>query len=344
MQAMALEAFGQPLRLIELPVPQPGPGEVLVRVHACGICQTDLKILDGRHASSPRVRFPHVPGHEVAGEVAETGPGVTSVQRGDRVVVNIYDTCGVCRYCQEGRESLCEHLGAWIGFDAPGGMAEYVSVPAKNLVKVSADVPSVKLAVLGDAIGTSLRAVKTRAAVRAGETVVICGLGGVGVHALQIAKHCGATVVALDVVPEKLAQAKELGADWALDARRHADAEILARTDGRGADVALDFTGLSDALATCAASLRSGGRLVMVGYQADSRLQLPTQSVVLQELEVLGSRYCNRQELTEAARLVAEGVVTPVIGHTLPLTSANEGLAMIRRGTGMGRIVIQMLD
>ncbi|MCL6637789.1 MAG: zinc-binding dehydrogenase, partial [Alicyclobacillus sp.] len=272
----------------------------------------------------------------------ETGPGVSDWPLGERVVVNIYDTCGTCRYCQEGRESLCEHLGAWIGFDAQGGMAEYVCVPAKNLIKVPADVPPVKLAVLGDAIGTSLRAVKTRAAVCAGETVVVSGIGGVGVHALQIAKHCGAAVVALDVMPEKLALAKEFGADWALDARQLADVEVRALTGGRGADVALDFTGLPGALSTCAACLRPGGRLVMVGYQADSCLQLPTQAVVLQELEVLGSRYCNRLELEEAARLVAEGVVTPVIGSTLPLTSANEGLAVVRRGTGIGRVVLDV--
>lgn len=345
MRAMVLEQFGGRLQLTDLPVPVPGRGEALVRVRACGVCQTDWKIIKGGHASSPRVRFPHTLGHEVAGVVESMGDGAPGpVAPGDSVVVNIYDICGECEYCRSGRESLCENLGAWIGFDAPGGMAEYVKVPAKNLVKLPPGLPAEQVAILGDAIGTSLRAVKTRGEVKAGETVLISGIGGVGIHAIQMAHHLGARVIAADVVPEKLQLARENGADYGLDARDDLAVAVQAVTGGRGADVALDFTGLPQALQSVAVALKKGGRLVMVGYQVDTHLSLPTQAIVIGELEVRGSRYCNQQELTEALDLVACGVVRPIIGAVLPLEQANEGLELIRSGRVMGRVVLSLSE
>jgi D-arabinose 1-dehydrogenase-like Zn-dependent alcohol dehydrogenase len=221
-------------------------------------------------------------------------------------------------------------------------MAEFVCVPAKNLIKVPGELPFAQIAVLGDAVGTSLRAVKTRAEVCDGQTVVISGIGGVGIHAVQIAHHLGGDVIALDVVPEKWTLARQYGASLALDARQNPETLIREYTGGRGADVALDFTGLPSALVTCAAALRPGGRLVMVGYQLNTHVQLPTQTVVLQELEVLGSRYCNKREMEEAAEWVASGAVTPVIGCTLPLEEANLALDMLRRSEGLGRIVLDL--
>lgn len=342
MRAMVLKEFGGRLSLVDVPVPAPESGEALVRVHACGVCQTDLKIVGGGHASSPRIRFPHTPGHEVAGVVAALGPGAAGVEPGDRVVVNIYDICHRCDYCRSGRESLCENLGAWVGFNAPGGMADYLCVPAKNLIKLPASVPFAGAAMVGDAIATSLRAVTTRGEVRRGDTVVISGVGGVGIHALQIARHLGAHVIAVDTAAAKLALAQEHGAEHLLDAREAAAGAVRELTGGKGADVALDFTGVPSALATAAAALKPGGRLVMVGYQVDTNLILATQAMVLGELEVRGSRYCNRQELREALDLVAREQIVPVIGAILPLEEANEGLDLIREGRVAGRVVLSV--
>ncbi len=208
MRAMVLEGFGRRLTEAQVPKPDPGPGEVLLRVRACGVCQTDLKILKGGHASSPRVVFPHIPGHEVSGVVEELGPGTTGLSPGDLVVVNIYDSCGECEYCRSGRESLCVHLGAWIGFDSPGGMAEYVRVPARNVVLLPRHLAPERAAILGDAIATSVRAIKTRGEVRPGQTVLITGAGGVGLHAVQVACGLGARVIAADISASRLQLAR----------------------------------------------------------------------------------------------------------------------------------------
>lgn len=339
MRAMVLEEFGGRLRAVDLPKPVPGPGEALVQVAACGVCQTDLKIVKGGHASSPRVRFPHTPGHEVAGVVAELGPGTAGVQLGEPVVVNIYDICGECEYCRSSRESLCSNLGAWVGFDAPGGMAEYVRVPAKNLIRIPDGLAPEMVAIVGDAIATSVRAVETRGEVSEGQTVLVMGAGGVGIHAIQVARALGARVIAADVAPAKLELARRFGAK-ALNSGPSLPEEVRALTGGDGLDVALDFTGLPAALAIAAGSIKKGGRLVMVGYQVDTELAVPTQAIVIGELEVRGSRYCNRSEFRRAVDLVARGVVEPVVGAVLPLGQANEALDMIRSGQANGRVVL----
>ncbi|MHB9146158.1 MAG: alcohol dehydrogenase catalytic domain-containing protein [Symbiobacteriia bacterium] len=339
MRAMVLQEFGGRLVAADLPRPALGPGDALVKVAACGVCQTDLKIIKGGHASSPRIHFPHTPGHEVAGVVAELAPGATGVQVGDPVVVNIYDICGTCEYCRSGRESLCSNLGAWIGFDAPGGMAEYVRVPARNLIRVPAGHALEKFAIAGDAIATCVRAVETRGEVKKGQTVLVTGVGGVGVHAIQVARAIGARVFAADVAPAKLELARRYGAE-SLVSGPSLPEEVKALTGGAGVDVAFDFTGLPAALAAAAGSVKKGGRLVMVGYQVDTALSIPTQSVVIGELEIRGSRYANRAEFQRAVELVTSGVVEPVVGAVMPLEQVNDALDMIRAGQANGRIVL----
>ncbi|MGE5591201.1 MAG: alcohol dehydrogenase catalytic domain-containing protein [Bacillota bacterium] len=343
MRAMVLEGFGRRLTEAQVPKPDPGPGEVLLRVRACGVCQTDLKIQKGGHASSPRVVFPHIPGHEVSGVVEELGPGTTGLSPGDPVVVNIYDICGECEYCRSGRESLCVHLGAWIGFDSPGGMAEYVRVPARNVVLLPRHVAPERAAILGDAIATSVRAVKTRGEVRPGQTVLITGAGGVGLHAVQVARGLGARVIAADISASRLQLARHYGAETVEPGTLVPDA-VRALTGGAGADVALDFTGLAAPLAAAAASLRPGGRLVMVGYQLDTSLTVPTQTLVISELEVRGSRYCNRREFEEAVDLVGRGAIEPVVAAVMPLEQANEALDLLRSGQADGRVVLKVSD
>lgn len=350
MRAMVLNGFGQRLTQAEVPRPVPGPGDALVKVRACGVCQTDLKILKGGHASSPRVVFPHTPGHEIAGTVEELGPdapargpGAAGLRPGDPVIVNIYDICGECPYCRSGRESLCTRLGAWIGFDSPGGMAEYVRVPVRNLVPLPGHLAPERAAILGDAIATSVHAVRTRGEVQPGQTVVMTGAGGVGLHAVQMARLLGARVIAADISPSRLQLARRYGAVTADPGSSLSDA-VRDLTGGAGADVALDFTGLAAPLAAAAASLKPGGRLVMVGYQLDTSLGVPTQSIVINELEVRGSRYCSRRELEEAVDLVGRGDIEPVVAVVMPLEQANEALDLVRSGQADGRVVLKIAD
>ncbi|WPD18541.1 alcohol dehydrogenase catalytic domain-containing protein [Thermaerobacter composti] len=342
MKAMLLRQWGEPMEWADWPTPTPGPGEVLVQVRAVGMCGTDVKLFSGRHPACAKARLPHILGHEVAGRVAALGPGVTAWREGDRVVVNMYATCGQCAYCQAGRATLCTNLKAWIGFTHPGGMAEYVLVPQENLVAIPDEIPYEQAAICGDAVSTALRAVKERGRVRVGQTVLIVGCGGVGIHGVQAARALGATVIAADLGETKLALARQHGAHYAIDASSDLVAQVRALTDGRGVDVAVDFTGAPEALRAAGLSLRPAGRLVVVGYRLDGDIALPSPSVVLDELEIVGSRAYDTATLAEAMRWVAEGRLHPVVERVYPITEANTALASLAEGRTLARQVLQL--
>jgi len=339
---MVLEQFGQPLVPMDRPQPVPGPAEVLVRVLACGLCRTDLKIIGGQMPFSKTQALPHVPGHEVAGEVMALGPG-TSLAVGQRVVVYNYWGCGRCPPCLSGEENLCDALRGWVGFTTPGGLQEYLVVPQDYLVPLPPNVSAVQGAAMSCALGTGYRAVVTRGGVRAGETVAILGAGGVGLHALQFARAAGARAVAVDLGQAQLATARKLAAD--LTARpEDAAARILELTAGRGADLVVDCVGTGGSTAHAMSLARKGGRVVQVGYTTDAAHYppLPTDHVVLREVSVIGSRYLTRPELVRAVDLVARGLVHPVISEVLELAEVNAALERVRADRAVGRIVLRV--
>lgn len=342
MKSMALVAFDSPLARLDLPVPEPGPGEVLVKVLACGLCRTDLKIVGGHMPFSGTQRLPHVPGHEVSGEVAAAGPGV-STAIGQRVVVYNYWGCGFCPHCMVGDEPLCDALRGWVGFTSPGGLQEYLVVPADHVLAVPETVSPVESAALSCALGTAYRAVVTRGGVRAGETVAVLGTGGVGLHAVQCARAAGARSIAVDVSKAKLDAARQAGADVALVAS-DAAAGILEITRGRGADLVVDCVGSGQSTRQAVALVRKGGRILQVGYTTDEAHfpDLPTDAVVLREIAITGSRYVTRPELARAIDLVARGLVRPVISDVMDLSEANAGLEHVRADRALGRIVLKV--
>jgi D-arabinose 1-dehydrogenase-like Zn-dependent alcohol dehydrogenase len=339
---MAVEAFGRPLVPVELKTPEPGPGEVLVKVLACGVCRTDLKIVDGHMPFSRAQRLPHVPGHEIGGEVIATGPGV-AVSVGQRIVVYNYWGCGRCPYCIAGEENLCDALRGWVGFTTPGGFQEYLVAPADHVLPVPPQVSAVESATMSCALGTGYHAVVARGGVRPGEMVVVLGAGGVGLHALQFARVAGATTVAIDIEETKLVAARQLGADEAIVASQ-AVSQVGELTGGDGADVVVDCVGTTEATIQAAALTRKGGRIVQVGYTTDRGQYpiLPTDKVALHELSVIGSRYITRPELARAIDLVARGMVRPVVSEVLELSQVNEALHRVRRDQAVGRIVLQI--
>ena len=209
MRALVLEEFGGPLIPKDVPVPSIDSQEVLVRVRNVGVCGTDLKIRAGHMGLD---FLPLIMGHEIAGEVAEVSAGVAGFATGDRVTVNFYVTCGVCRFCREGRDTLCPEVRQH-GFSRDGGFAEYLKTPGVNLCKVPDHVPLEQACILGDAVATSYHAVTKRARVRPGKSVVLVGVGGVGLHALQMAKLAGGWTIAVDINQQRLDKAQELGAD-----------------------------------------------------------------------------------------------------------------------------------
>lgn len=338
MRAMVLQRFGEQLQLKQVPIPQLGAGEVLVKVAACGLCGSDLEISAGK-LQGPQV--PLIMGHEPAGTVAEVGSAVTNVKVGDHVVVALYVTCGECDYCRTNQDNLCVNLVGRPGFELDGAFAEYFEMPAENLFPISPSVPLEQVAAMSDGVATSWHAVTRQAGVKPGQTVVIVGVGGLGVHATQITRLSGARTVAVDVVEEKLDLAKRFGADVAIDA--HSDdvpARMMELTAGLGVDAVLDFVAEPDTVEMGLQMLRRGGVLVLVGLAPGRPFRAGSVDVVLSEKRIVGSRTSSKQDLVEVIRLVEEGKITPIVGQRFRLEEVNEALEALRRGEAMGRMVV----
>ena len=200
MKAMVLRSFGEPLAWEDVAEPKPGPREALVEARANGLCGTDLKIVDGLVRSA---KLPLLLGHESAGVVREVGAEVTSVKPGDRVVMVYKQTGGRCRMCRVGHEEMCLHSPGRLGFELDGGFGRFVAVPERNLVKVGPDVSLEAASLIGGTLGSPLHAIRM-ARVELGETAVVFGVGGLGLHALQLLRYLGANVIGVDVKAEKL--------------------------------------------------------------------------------------------------------------------------------------------
>ena len=339
MLALVLEEFGGPLVMKELPTPEIAPHEALVRVRNIGVCGTDIKIRAGRMGLDV---LPLVMGHEVAGEVAEVGSEVRGFEPGDRVTVAFYVTCGRCRFCREGRDTLCDEVRQH-GFSMDGGMADFMKTPGINLCKVPDNVPLDQASILADAVATSYHAVTKRAQVRPGMTVALVGVGGVGLHALQMARLAGARTIAVDINEKRLGLARELGADALVDAGTGPFHETIKElTAGEGADVVMEFVSNNDTLPSSYQSLKKGGRLVFVGYVPGLPLPVMPHELVLGELEIMGSRATTKQELQDTMDLVAQGRIRPIIDRSFSLEDVEEAFDALKNGDSLGRNVISV--
>jgi D-arabinose 1-dehydrogenase-like Zn-dependent alcohol dehydrogenase len=338
MKALVLKEVGGPLTLEEVSRPQPGPGEALVRVRACGLGLTLVWNRNGRGGASGKL--PRIIGHEIAGDVTEVGPSVEGFAPGDRVNVYYYLICGNCRWCNRGRDDLCDRQAGVVGRQIDGGLAEYVKLPVRNLCQIPPEVSYVDAAVTADAIATPVHVLRERAHLRAPDTVLVVGAGGgVGVHMVQMARVLGASqVIAVDITAEKLALATQNGADAVINSAEVGfDEEVLRLTKGRGADVVVEMVGVPATLERSLRSVGKGGRLVLVGTY-DAKAALPvTQDSLRGECTVTGSRYCARHELAEAVDMVAQGRIRPTITRTCRLEEADDVLRSIERMELAGR-------
>jgi len=345
MRAMVLPAFGAPLRLQTVPRPSIGPNDVLLRVRAAGVGLTVVIMT----ANPGRVTsFPRIPGHEVAGAVVEVGAEVTSVAVGARVVCHFYLTCGACRFCRSGRETLCTAFRGYVGQASDGGYAEYMAVPARNVTPIPSGVSDLDAAIASDAIATPYHACREEARVGPGDTVLIVGAGGgVGIHGVQVAKLCGGWVVGVDITDDKLDAAKAAGADAIVDGRAgDLAAQVRALTGGRGVDAAVDFVAARETLEASLASLARAGRLVIIGsrpsavFGVEATFRVDPGQMLSDMLEIHGSRYVTLTEIQQTLELLRLGRLRPVISRTFPLEGAEEAHELLRQNALIGRAAL----
>jgi len=352
-------AQSRPLELVELELEPPGEGELLVQVRAAGLCHSDLSVIDG---SRPRV-MPMVLGHEAAGEVLETGPGVEGFSAGDHVVLTFVPACGACPACAAGRAALCEpgaaanaagtllcgeprfrggyhhHLGV-------SAFAEHAVVSAASAVKVGPALPHEIAALFGCAVLTGVGAALNAAHVQPSDRVAVFGLGGVGLAALLGARLAGAeAIVAIDVVPEKLEIARELGASHAIAAGDEAVEAVRAVTGG-GADKAIETVGSERVLAQAYAATRRGGTTVTVGLpHPDRMLSIPAVSLVAEERTLRGSYLGSSVPARDIPRYIdhyLEGrlPVDRLLSHRIGLDELNEGFDRLAAGACVRQAVV----
>jgi len=339
MRAIQLLQSAQSLALLDLPDPTAGPGEIVVDVHRAGICHTDAHY----RADSGRTKLPVTLGHEIAGVVSELGPGVTSVKRGDRVAMHYLVSCGECERCRRHGEQFCSS-GAMLGKERDGGYAQRIVVPAINAIPIPDEVSDEAAAIMMCSTATAYHALRL-SGIQKGESVAILGFGGLGVSGVQLARALGASeVFAVDVVPEKLALAESFGAK-AVDAREiPVHRAILGATDGRGVDVAVEFTGNAKVAHSGLRSLSPGGRLMIVAINLRALELDPFADLLVRERRIIGCSDHTRQELVELMELARTGAIdlSRAVTRTVPLEAepVNGVLDELERGSSHLRTVI----
>lgn len=340
-RAMVLRAWGGPCVPEDRPLPEPGVGEVRVRVLATGAGLTLEHARLGRLGGS----LPRVLGHEYAGWVDALGPGVEGLEAGTPVTGSFYLFCGSCRWCAGGRETLCERLAGYVGVAIDGAFAEHVVVPARTLVPIPEGVDVASAGVVADAIATPYHVMTRRIRdMHAGAAVAVIGAGGgLGVHMLQMVRAFGGVAVAVERDAAKAAELERRGladavvlageAPWAPDARAAAGGALHA---------VVDVVGSEATLAQGAEAVGRGGTLVILGFDPEAGLRVDPGRLLLEEISVTGTRYATRAEIAASLELVRRGRVEPLIGARHPLAALDDAFAEIRANRVFGRVLVEV--
>ena len=326
------------LRRERIPIPRPGPNEVLLQVRACGINRADLLTRTGRIKG--RDGLPHTSGTEVAGDVISLGRDVKIFKPGDRVMVHPTEYCGECEACRSGEDNLCLH-GRIFGFDTPGGYAEFAIATAGFLIRLPDELAYTDAAAMALTAATSWHMLNGRAELTKGETVLIVAAGsGIGVYALQIANHLGARVIATAGSAEKRTKAAKLGAEIVIDHSAPGwSKKVRQATEGRGVDVVFEHVGQ----ATWSESLRTMarmGRLVTCGAFTGSQIEMDLWPMFAKQLKLIGSFSHSRKDLEHVLQMAAAGILKPVLHACLPLSQVKEAHRMLEDREVFGTIVI----
>ena len=327
------------VRSSEVQVPEPGPGEVLVKVHAAGVCGTDLHIVDGMIKPDA---YPMTLGHEAAGVVEQAGQGV-GLAAGTRVAVFNKLFCGACEQCRLGRQNLCAAEPGQLGFNRDGGDAEYLVVPQRNLAVLPDAVDFAAAAVLTCAGMTAVHATRM-SGLQSGQTAVVNGIGGVGILVVQVAAHAGARVIAVADSDSKADLASKHGAADTIVLSQGDDYAALpeavrSRTGGRGADVFFELVGTTDTMTAGIRSLAPRGRFVSTGY-TDQSLQIHPIEFILSETHLVSTVAATRTDLNDAIAMAAAGTLTVPLAGSYPLDGIVEALSALRSRSVLGRQVL----
>ncbi len=342
MHAVGFHEHGGPetLTSIDLPTPDPGPGQVRIAVHACALNHLDLWVRRG--IPGLEIPLPHVGGSDFAGTVDAVGAGVEAWREGDRVTANPGLWCGTCETCIKGEHSLCSKYRI-IGEHVRGGCAECVVVPAANLVKVPDDIPFEAAAAVPLTFQTALRALFSRARLRSDEWLLVLGAsGGVAVAAVQLAKLVGAKVIAVTSGDENVSKTRDLGADEVLD-RTQVDfaREVYGLTGKQGVDVVLENVG-AETWSSSIRSLRRGGRLVTYGATTGPRGETDITQLFWKQISLIGSTMASHSEFLSAMKLFFEGKLKAVISHEFPLENLREAHEVLERSDQFGKVVLKV--
>jgi 2-desacetyl-2-hydroxyethyl bacteriochlorophyllide A dehydrogenase len=343
MRAARISGPGTPIRIEEVPYPEPGPGEVVVRLAACGVCGSDLHFLE----DMPLPTTPLTLGHEPAGTVDSIGEGVEDWEIGDRVAIHVGAGCGSCPTCRSGHPMSCASLEV-PGIHIDGAFAEAIRVPGNSLIRVPDGVAMAAAAVATDCVATPYHALKCRGGMRGGERVAVIGVGGLGGQTMRLAAVLGASrVVAVDISNVALERARRFGAtDTVLAVPGEDPSPRIHELTGGGVDLAVECYGSPDTIAQSVNSLDRGGTMVMVGVcMQPPRIDLPVGMLAIAEISVLGSFASHAEDLAEVLRMEAEGVIDigASITHRLSLDQVPDALEMLRTKRGdPERIVIEM--
>ena len=346
MKAVRYDTFEGPLRLVDVADPTPTPDGVVVKVRASGLCRSDWHGWKGHDAD---VKVPHIPGHEFAGTVLETGRDVRKWKNGDRITVPFSMGCGSCERCRAGDEQICDRYYQ-PGFTGWGSFAEYVALPYAdvNLVRLPDSMTFTTAALLGCRFATAYRAVVGQGRTRPGEWLVVHGCGGVGLSATMIARALNARVIGVDIAVEKLERARSCGAEIVIDAQKVADvAGAIREVTGGGAHVSIDALGSPATCRNSILSLRKRGRHIQVGLLlADkSDPSVPMSQVIARELEIRGTHGLQAREYVGMLDLITKRQLHPekLLGKTITLSQVCAELAGMGSFPGVG-VTLAVLD
>lgn len=321
----------------DVPEPTPRSDEIVVKVHACGVCATDVHTLEGEFIG--REPYPLIPGHELAGTVSAIGEDVTGFEKGDRVAADPILPCGVCHFCRKNEQNHCENMEA-LGTTVAGGFAEYVSIPARNLFKF--ENVSFKEAALAEPLACVIYG-HQRAEVGFGDDVLIFGAGPLGLLHLQLANHAGAArVIICDLIDEKLELARELGAADTVNVDKE-NMEILKEIAPYGFDMVIDATGAAQVVEDAVSFVKNTGKLMFFGVcPQDSSIEVNPYEVYRRDLELIGVFALNKT-LGEALKMIDNGVINTekLISDVMPLQDLGKALNMLKKGEAGGKIQIE---